>query len=106
MDEARHRRVRQVRLAQPGARGDLVLPPVDRGHQGADERPDVPDHARRPRAGDAGAGEVGAAGTPAIGTPSGARPVSFPAASRYTSWLLSKSYSGWRWSFQRSREQG
>src|SRR5205807_367379 len=59
VDQARERRVLQVRLAQSRARGDLVLPPVDRDHQGADERPDVSDHARRPRAGDAGTGEVG-----------------------------------------------
>ena len=49
----------EVRLAQPRAGGNLVLPPVDRRDQGADERPHVPDHAQRPRAGDEAAGEVG-----------------------------------------------
>src|SRR5205814_6203049 len=58
VDQARHRRVRQVRLAESRARGDLVLPAVDRDREGADERAHVSHHARGPRARDAGTGEV------------------------------------------------
>ena len=52
------KRVLEVRLAQPGAGGNLELPPVDRHRKRADERADVSDHARGTGAGDEGVGEV------------------------------------------------